>query len=114
MAFLAIELLDEFVAGAVEAARPLIRTDLELSYLQIGVLPSAPAVFAYLIEPAIGILGGVWNRRRLILGGGVAFGAALVFVSTTPGFPFLPGSIHSATSGVRRLCEPVSGVVYGL
>ena len=55
LTFLAIELLDEFVAGAVEAAWPLIRTDLGLSYVQIGVLLSAPAVFAHLIEPAIGI-----------------------------------------------------------
>lgn len=89
MTFLAIELLDEFVAAVVGAVWPLIRTDLELSYVQIGVLPSAPAVFAYLIEPAIGILGDVWNRLALILGGGVAFGAALVFVSATPGFLFL-------------------------
>ena len=46
LTFLAIELLDELVFGAREAAWPLIRTDLDLTYLQIGVLLSVPAAVA--------------------------------------------------------------------
>ncbi len=54
---LAIEFLDEFVFGAREAAWPLIRDDLGLSYAQIGLLLGLPNVIANFIEPALGILG---------------------------------------------------------
>jgi FSR family fosmidomycin resistance protein-like MFS transporter len=43
---LAIEFLDEFVFGAREAAWPLIRDDLGLTYAQIGLLLTIPAVIA--------------------------------------------------------------------
>ena len=36
--FLVIEFLDEFIFGAREAAWPLIRDDLGLTYAQIGLL----------------------------------------------------------------------------
>jgi MFS transporter, FSR family, fosmidomycin resistance protein len=75
---LAIEFLDEFVFGAREAAWPLIRTDLQLSYEQIGLLLSVPELIASLIEPALGILGDVWKRRVIIIGGGFAFTLALI------------------------------------
>ena len=106
LTFLAIEFLDEFVGGALEAAWPLIRTDLELSYVEIGVLLSAPAIFAHLIEPAIGILGDVWNRRALVLGGGVVFGAALALVAVSPGFLFLLAAF--------ALLHPASGAFVSL
>ena len=61
------------MGGAKEAAWPLIRTDLGLTYVQIGVLLTVPNVVSHLTEPAIGILGDVWDRRALILGGGVFF-----------------------------------------
>jgi hypothetical protein len=42
LTLLAIELLDELVFGAREAAWPAIRADLDLSYAQIGLLLSVP------------------------------------------------------------------------
>ena len=57
---LAIELLDELVFGAREAAWPLIRSDLGLSYAQIGLLLGVPNLVAAFIEPVLGILGDVW------------------------------------------------------
>ena len=77
LTLLAIEFLDEFVFGAQEAAWPLIRNDLGLSYAQVGMLLGLPGVVGSLIEPFIGILGDVWRRRFLILGGGVVFTLAL-------------------------------------
>jgi MFS family permease len=68
--FLLIEFLDELVFGVNEAAWPLIRTDLRLSYLQIGLLLSLPGIVSAIIEPFLGILGDIWKRRLLILGGG--------------------------------------------
>lgn len=83
---LLIEFMDEFVFGAREAAWPLIRDELGLTYLQIGVLLSAPNVVSSLIEPIIGVLGDVWKRRVLILGGGVVFGVTCVLVASSMSF----------------------------
>ncbi|MBL8165085.1 MAG: MFS transporter, partial [Anaerolineae bacterium] len=61
---LAIELLDELVYGAGEAAWPLIRDDLLLNYVQIGLLQTLPRIIGTLLDPFIGILGDT-NKRRL-------------------------------------------------
>jgi FSR family fosmidomycin resistance protein-like MFS transporter len=86
LTFLIIEFLDEFVFGTREAAWPLIRTDLGLSYVQIGLLLSVPSIVGDLVKPGIGILGDVWRRRWLVLGGGVLFVASLALVATSSAF----------------------------
>jgi MFS transporter, FSR family, fosmidomycin resistance protein len=86
---LAIEFLDELVFGAREAAWPLIRDDLNLTYAQVGLLLSVPAIIANLIEPPLGILADVWNRRVLVLGGGIMFGVALALTAGAPSFSVL-------------------------
>jgi FSR family fosmidomycin resistance protein-like MFS transporter len=83
---LTIEFLDELVFGAREAAWPLIRNDLALTYAQVGLLLSVPNIVSALIEPALGVLGDVWKRRALILGGGLVFALALVLHSLAPQF----------------------------
>ncbi len=91
---LTIEFLDEFVFGAREAAWPLIRDDLGLTYTQIGLLLAAPNIFSSLVEPALGILADVWKQRLLILGGGVFFALALIVVSSVHSFlPLLIASL---------------------
>ncbi len=71
---LVVEFLDEFVFGALEAALPQIRTDLNMNYEQIGLLLTIPGLLASLLfEPIIGILGDTGRRRVLVLGGGVFF-----------------------------------------
>lgn len=87
--YLLIEFLDELVFGVGETAWPLIRDDLNLSYTQIGLLLSLPGIIASFIEPFIGILGDVWRRRLLILGGGILFTASLFMTSTSYSFIFL-------------------------
>lgn len=89
LVLLAVEFLDEFVFGIREAAWPLIRDDLNLSYIQIGVLLTLPRMLGSFVESPIGILGDVWNRRWLILGGGVVFVAALVLTSVSQSFVYL-------------------------
>jgi FSR family fosmidomycin resistance protein-like MFS transporter len=89
MIYLLIEFLDEFVYGVGEAAWPLIRDDLHLTYTQIGLLISLPGIIAAFIEPFIGVLGDVWKRRLLILAGGVFFTLSLVFTSISFSFLFL-------------------------
>ena len=86
---LAIEFLDELVFGAREAAWPLIRNDLGLSYAQIGLLLGVPNLVAAFIEPVLGILGDVWKRWLLIVGGGVLFTLALALFGLAPSFAVL-------------------------
>jgi FSR family fosmidomycin resistance protein-like MFS transporter len=86
---LAIEFLDELVFGAREAAWPLIRTDLHLSYAQIGLLLGVPNLVAALIEPLLGILGDVWKRHLLIVGGGLLFTLALTLLGLAPSYAVL-------------------------
>ena len=84
--YLLIEFLDELVFGLGETAWPLIRTDLHLTYTQIGLLLSVPGIIAAFIEPFLGILGDVWKRRLLILGGGVFFTFSLVLTAVSKSF----------------------------
>ncbi len=83
---LLIEFVDELVFGGRETALPLIRDDLRLSYVEIGLLLTVPAMIANLVEPLIGVLGDVWNRRALVLGGGVVFSLALALIAASPSF----------------------------
>ena len=89
LALLTIEFLDELVFGAREAAWPLLRSDLALTYGQIGLLITIPDLVSILIEPVLGILGDVWKRRVLVLGGGLAFAAALAIAALSQNFFFL-------------------------
>ena len=81
LTFLVIEFIDELVYGAGETAWPLIRTDLGLTYVQIGLALSLPGLIGNTVEPFLGILADTWKRRALILGGGVFFIAALLWMS---------------------------------
>lgn len=92
--FLMIELLDELVDGVRGAAWPLIRNDLHLSYVQVGMVLTIPNTIASLIEPILGIWGDVGQRRQLILGGGVGFAIALLLIATSHDFAwFLTGFV---------------------
>lgn len=103
---LLVEFLDEFVFGAREAAWPLIRDDLRMSYTQVGLILSLPGVVGNLLEPVFGILGDVWRRRALVLAGGVAFAAAAALVGASRSF--------AALLLATMLFNPSTGVFVGL
>ncbi len=84
--FLLIEFLDEVAFGSREAAWPLIRSDLGLSYAQVGLLLALPTLASGLLEPLFGILGDAGGRRRIILAGGIAFAVAFVLAAVSSGF----------------------------
>jgi FSR family fosmidomycin resistance protein-like MFS transporter len=94
------------VFGAWTAAWPSIRTDLNLDYVQIGLLLSLPQVVANLIEPVFGILGDTWNRRALIRAGSVAFVAGLLFIAAADRFWILLVTL--------MILSPGSGAFVGL
>jgi FSR family fosmidomycin resistance protein-like MFS transporter len=106
LTLLAAEFLDEVVFGLREAAWPLIRDDLRLSYVQVGVVLSVPPIVGHVVEPLLGILGDVWRRRALVLAGGVAFAVGTLLVGLSTGFGLLlAASIFS---------NPASGAFIGL
>ncbi len=99
--FLIIEFLDELVFGVTNAAWPLIRRDLALNYVQIGLALSLPGIIGNCIEPFLGILGDIWKRRVLILVGGIFFALACFLTAVSHNFIFLLLSfiIFSPASG---------------
>lgn len=103
---LAVEFLDELVFGVREAAWPLMRDDLRLSYTQVGVILAVPPIVGNIVEPVLGVLGDVWRRRALVLGGGVVFAAGTLFVGLAPGFGLLLAA--------SVLSNPASGAFVGL
>ena len=86
---LAIEFLDKLVDGSRQAAWPLVRRDLSLSYTEIGLLHTIPNLIASIIEPPLGLLGDTRHRRAIILTGGVCFALSMLFISLSTGFLFL-------------------------
>lgn len=87
--YLLIEFIDELVFGAVGALMPFLQEDFQLSYVQIGLLLSIPGYISIFIEPILGILADTWQRRRLILGGGVFFIIALLLTAISHSFEML-------------------------
>ncbi|HEX6350577.1 MAG TPA: MFS transporter [Candidatus Dormibacteraeota bacterium] len=87
--FFAIEALDEFVFGAREAAWPLIRHDLGLTYAEIGLVLGVPGVLAALVEPGLFLFGDAGRRRLIVVAGGLAFALAIAVTAMAPGFAWL-------------------------
>ncbi len=83
---LLIEFLDELIYGVREAAWPLLRDDLRLSYIEIGLLLSLPGIIGNFIEPVLGILADTWKRRVLILGGGCVFVLSCLLAAASGSF----------------------------
>ena len=104
--FLIIEFIDELVFGVTDAAWPLIRSDLGLSYGQIGLALSLPGLLSNFIEPFLFILGDVWRRRAIILLGGVFFTISLVLTAVSQSFLLLLFSFI--------VFNPSSGMFVGL
>ncbi|MEP7286870.1 MAG: MFS transporter [Chloroflexota bacterium] len=78
--FLFIEFLDEFIQGFREPAWPAIRSELGLTYQQIGLLFGLPVLVSTIIEPLFGIVADTRQRKTLIVVGGIAF-ALSTFIS---------------------------------
>jgi FSR family fosmidomycin resistance protein-like MFS transporter len=74
-----VELLDELIYGLVGATLPVIKSELVLSYTQIGLLTTVPGLIGIAVEPFFGVFGDTPLRRALVRGGLVAttFGLAL-------------------------------------
>jgi FSR family fosmidomycin resistance protein-like MFS transporter len=89
MIYFLIEFLDELVFGVGEAAWPFIRSDMSLSYFQIGLALSLPGVLGNIVEPFLFVLGDVWKRRAIVLLGGMFFTVSLLLTATSTTFYLL-------------------------
>jgi FSR family fosmidomycin resistance protein-like MFS transporter len=84
--FLLIEFFDELHYGVQTAALPALRTDLSLSYAQVGALLGVPGVVNALIEPALMLLDDTRFRKGLVVGGGLAICLALGLLAGAQSF----------------------------
>jgi FSR family fosmidomycin resistance protein-like MFS transporter len=89
MLFMLIEFFDELSYGVGNAALPAIRTDLGLSYVQVGLLLGLPGIVNTFIEPVLMLLGDTRHRKRIMLAGGVAIAFSLLAIAITRSFPLL-------------------------
>ena len=81
-----MELLDELVGGAREAAWPFLKQDLGLSYIQIGLLLGLPALLSGFLDPLVGVLSDMGRRRLLVVAGGTLFAVSLFLTAASGGF----------------------------
>jgi FSR family fosmidomycin resistance protein-like MFS transporter len=84
--FLLIEFFDELNYSVGNAALPAIRTDLGLTYVQVGLLLGVPGIVNTFIEPLLMLLGDTRFRKQIMLGGGVAIAVSLIAIATTHSF----------------------------
>ena len=70
----------------------MIRNDLRLSYQDVGLLLSAPAFVATVVESALGILSDSGRRRSVVILGGFLFAAGLLVVASATTITVLLGA----------------------
>jgi MFS transporter, FSR family, fosmidomycin resistance protein len=76
-----VELLDEFIYGLFGAVLPTIKTELALTYAQVGLLFTLPGLIGVMGEPLIGLLGDTRRRRALVSGGSMATAIGLTLIA---------------------------------
>ncbi len=89
MLFLLIEFFDELNYGVGNAALPAIRTDIGISYVQVGLLLGLPGILNTFIEPVLMLLGDSRFRKHIMIGGGLSIVISLLAIATARTFPLL-------------------------
>ncbi len=84
--FLLIEFFDELNYSVGNAALPALRTDLGLTYVQVGLLLGVPGIINTFIELVLMLLGDTRFRKYIMLGGGMAIAISLIAIATTQSF----------------------------
>jgi FSR family fosmidomycin resistance protein-like MFS transporter len=84
--FLLIEFFDELNYGIGNTALPAIRTDLGLTYVQIGILLGVPGIINTFIEPVLMLLGDTRHRKQIMLGGGIVIILSLAAIASAQNF----------------------------
>ncbi len=87
--FMLIEFFDELNYGVGNAALPAIRTDLGMSYVQVGLLLGLPGIINTFIEPVLMLLGDTRYRKHIMLAGGLAIVLSLVVIASAHSFSLI-------------------------
>ncbi len=85
--FLIIVFYDELSYAVGGAALPSLRTDLGLTYAQVGLLLGLPQVANTFLEPALMLLGDTRLRKSLMVAGGVAITVSAFLIASAASFP---------------------------
>ncbi len=101
LALYGVELLDELIYGLHSAVVPYFKTDLALTYTQVGLLFTAPALVGVVCEPLVGLLGDTRHRKLLVMGGIVAtvLGLFMIALSQMFGLLLLAFCVMGTASG---------------
>ncbi len=96
-----VELLDELIYGLHGAVLPQLKSDLALTYTEIGLLTTIPGLVALACEPVIGLLGDTRYRRALIVSGisAAALGLFLTGIAQNLAVLILAATIGYSASG---------------
>ncbi|MEZ4658014.1 MAG: MFS transporter [Caldilineaceae bacterium] len=96
-----LPLVDEMVGAIPVLALPLIRDELQISYVQVGLIETVVGLTSLLINPALEAASDHWPKPRLVLGGllGMTLGFTLVSSSPTFGWLLLAFVVLGATNG---------------
>lgn len=96
-----LPLVDEMVGGIPVLTLPLIREELHLTYVQVGLIDTVVGLTSLLVNPALEAASDHWPKPRLVLGGllGMTLGFALVSSSPTFGWLLLAFVVLGATNG---------------
>src|SRR5260221_14441992 len=82
-------LLDELITGFVVVGLPLLRDQLGLTYAQVGLLFSAGALSAMILEPIINLMSDRSSKRWWILGGLLILAADFALAGNVRSFGWL-------------------------
>lgn len=97
-----LPLIDELVSGVPVLTTPLLRSELQLSYAQVGLLFTVAELAGFVIDPLVNTLSDQWPKRRLLIGGilGLVAGFSLAAVSPSFALLLIGVMIIGATNGV--------------
>lgn len=87
--FLVLEFYDELSYIIGNTVLPSIRTDLALSYAQVGLLLGLPHLINTFIEPVLMLLGDTHLRKGLVVGGGLFVVISCLLVAGAWSFPVI-------------------------
>jgi FSR family fosmidomycin resistance protein-like MFS transporter len=101
LSLFSLPLIDELVSGVPVLTTPLLRAELDLNYVQVGLLFTVAELAAFVVDPLVNTLSDQWPKRWLLLGGilGLATGFALAAASSYFGLLLLGVTIIGATNG---------------
>lgn len=101
LSLFSLPLIDELVSGVPVLTTPLMRAELDLSYVQVGLLFTVAELAAFAVDPLVNTLSDQWPKHHLLLGGmfGLAAGFALAAVSPMFGLLLIGMTIIGATNG---------------